>query len=780
MKKYLHLTCVWLLLFFVRAAAQDPSQYGTPFSGVPDPRDAAIYQVNMRAFSSTHNLQGVTNRLNQIKALGVNVIYLMPIYPVGTLKSVNSPYCIRNFDSVGTEFGTLTDLRALVDGAHARNMAVILDWVVNQTSWDHPWITQHPNWYLQDGSGNIQALSPYTDVAALNFSNTDMRTAMISAMRYWVFTANVDGFRCDFADNPPIDFWQQAITNLRGITTHRLLMLAEGTRQANYGAGFDYNFGMQFYGTTLKGIFGGGAATLIDNSNSVEYTGSSGNQQIVRYLTNHDVDGSDGAPVNLFGGKAGSMAAFVVIAYMKGVPFIYNGTEVAFPTAITFPFTSVTIDWTINPDVTAEYTKVIAFRDSSNAIRRGTLVSYDNNDVCAFTKTSGSEQVVVFSNLRNSTIAYSLPAALQNTTWKDAFTGAAVTLGTSLSLSAYQYRVLTNSNVTTPPPPTDTFTVHFYKPGSWGSTIKIYWWSAQPSGVLADGTWPGVNMNNDGGGWYSYTFTNVTSTNLIFNDGTNQTGNLSRGTSGWYYNNTWYDAQPGISSGTTYYQILNRWQANTYLYDGGTGKVLYGTSPSGNTAYQWAQVDAGSGYVYLKNRSTGNYLFVENQTGYVQCGTIQSSWYSAMWSLPTAAAGWNYIENRWQTSEWVHIEDLLGYAEYSNPQSGWYSAEWQFTNPITVSSTEPGLSSATTSPAAAAPLAATAINLYPNPTKDAFNLALPDGVTAVISIRDVSGKTLYQTTLTGTRLLSPHLPTGVYWVSIRSADKEIVKELLVK
>src|SRR5580658_2017246 len=155
-----------------------PAQYGTPFTGVPDPRDVSIYQVNIRAFSATHDLQGVINRLDSIKALGVNVIYLMPVYPVGVLKSINSPYCIRSFDSVGTEFGTLTDLRALVDGAHSRNMAVILDWIVNQTSWDHPWITQHPDWYLQNASGKIEALSGYADVAALNFASAAMRSAM--------------------------------------------------------------------------------------------------------------------------------------------------------------------------------------------------------------------------------------------------------------------------------------------------------------------------------------------------------------------------------------------------------------------------------------------------------------------------------------------------------------------------------------------------------------------------------------------------------------------------
>ncbi len=417
-------------------------QYGTPFAGVPDARDATIYQVNMRAFSATHNLQGVTNRLDQIKALGVNTIYLMPIYPVGTLKSVNSPYCTRSFDSVGAEYGSLADLRSLVDGAHARNMAVILDFAVNQTSWDHPWITQHPNWYVRDGNGNITQLSTYTDVAALNFSNADMRISLIHSMRNWVYRANIDGFRCDFADNPPIDFWQQAIDSLRHIKTHQLLLLAEGTRSANYGAGFDYNFGMQFYGATLKDVFNGKPVTEIDNSNTVEYTGSTGSQQIVRYLTNHDVDGSDGSPVSLFGGKEGNLAAFTAIAYMKGVPFIYNGTEVAFPTAIVFPFTTVTIDWTQNADVTAAYTKIIGFRNSSTAIRRGTLTSYDNNDVCAFTKASGSETVFVMVNLRNTPITYPIPAALQNTNWTDAFDGSAQTVGTQVTLAPYAYLVL--------------------------------------------------------------------------------------------------------------------------------------------------------------------------------------------------------------------------------------------------------------------------------------------------------------------------------------------------
>ncbi|MFA5971705.1 MAG: alpha-amylase family glycosyl hydrolase [Lentimicrobiaceae bacterium] len=434
------------LLLNTLSYAQDPSQYDTPFAGVPDPRDASIYQVNMRSFSSTRNFQGVINRLDSIKALGVNVLYLMPVYPVGKdSKSFNSPYCIKDLTSVGSEFGTLDDLRRLVDGAHSRGMAVMLDWVANQTSWDHPWITEHKDWYLQDGGGNIIQLGSYNDVAALNFSNTAMCTAMISAMRYWVFTANIDGFRCDFADNPPISFWQQAITSLRGITTHKLLLLAEGTRSTNYTAGFDYNFSFGFY-SGLRSIYqSNSAVTKIDNLNSTDYVGAGSNNQVVRYVTNHDVYGSDGSPYALFGGRNGTLAALVVTAYMKSIPFIYNGVEVGNTVSMPFPFTSSVINWTQDLTITPEIKKIIAFRNKSVAIRQGALTSYDNADVCAFIKVSGADTVFVLSNLRNAGKTFTLPTGIANTAWFDAFTNESVNLGATISLAAYQYKVFTNT-----------------------------------------------------------------------------------------------------------------------------------------------------------------------------------------------------------------------------------------------------------------------------------------------------------------------------------------------
>lgn len=423
-----------------------PTQYGTPFDKVPDPADAIIYQVNMRAFSSAGTFKGVQARLDSIKALGVNVIYLLPVYPVGTVKSVNSPYCIKDFGAVNTEFGNLDDLRALVDGAHSRGMSVIFDWVADHTAWDHAWTTAHKDWYQQDAAGNI--ISPpntgWNDVAALDYKSASLRKAMITAMKYWVYTANIDGYRCDAADFMPFDFWQQAIDSLQKITTHKLLLYAEGTRKDQFQAGFHLEYGMGFYYTLKDKIFNGGQSVkLIDSVNTVEYTGALSSSQVVRYTSNHDVDASDGTPLELFGGKQGSLAVFTVAALMKSVPMIYNGQEVGCTQRLSYFNNSTNIDWTANPDMTATYKKIIAFRKGSTAVKTGDLQSYSSDDVCAFTKIAGAQQVLVVANLRNKAVTYTVPTALAHG-WNNALDGSTLTLTTTLTLQPFDYLVLRN------------------------------------------------------------------------------------------------------------------------------------------------------------------------------------------------------------------------------------------------------------------------------------------------------------------------------------------------
>jgi glycosidase len=422
-------------------------QYGTAFDKVPANEDAVIYQVNLRSFSPEGTIKGVQKRLDSIQKLGANVIYLMPIYPVGVVKAsgkYGSPYCIKDYKAVNPDFGNLEDLRALVTEAHSKNMAVILDWVANHTSWDNQWITAHSDWYQKDAKGNI-IIPPGTnwqDVAQLNYANADMKNAMIDAMSYWVYNANIDGFRCDAADFVPMTFWSQAIAKIRKIKNQKMILMAEGSRADHYDAGFDYTFGFAYFNALEKAFSEAQPATYLQTESSKEYGQLDSSKRIVRYTTNHDVNLSDGTPLELFGGKKGSLAAFVIASSMKSVPMIYGGQEVGYAKRIDY-FDKVAIDWsTADYDMLKEYKKIIAFRNTSEALKKGKLTGYSSNDVSVFTMETTADKVLIVANIKNKAVKYSAPTTLANTNWVDALTGNSVAIGTEINLTAYQYLIL--------------------------------------------------------------------------------------------------------------------------------------------------------------------------------------------------------------------------------------------------------------------------------------------------------------------------------------------------
>jgi glycosidase len=426
----------------------DPSgyiQYGTPYASMPATEDAVIYEVNMRAFSSTGDLQGVINRLTEIKALGINTIWLMPIYEEGILNSVHSPYSVKDYKKVSTEYGSLADLRALTTQAHQLGMSVILDWVANHTSWDNAWITDHPDWYSQNTAGNI-IIPPGTnwnDVADLNFNVPAMKLAMIDAMKYWVLEANVDGFRCDYADGVPFDFWQQAITSLNAIPNRDLLFLAEGTRADHYNAGFNLTYGWNFY-TACKNVWGGTTSASLYNTHLSEYTNTPTGNHKIRFTTNHDESAWDASPWSLFNGKAGALAASVSTIFMGGVPLIYTGQEVGRSTTTPF-FTNSPINWTINQDMLQAYKDLLAFHNESAAARKGSISNYVNSaNVLCIKKTLGTENVVIIVNVRNFTQTFNVPSPLTGA-WTNAISNSSYTLNNTINLTPYQYIILKNS-----------------------------------------------------------------------------------------------------------------------------------------------------------------------------------------------------------------------------------------------------------------------------------------------------------------------------------------------
>ena len=418
-----------------------PQQYGVPLVSVPSTEQATIYEVNLRAQSSEGNLQGVISKLQHIKDLGTNVIWLMPIYEQGITNSVNSPYCIKDYTKVSPEYGTLSDLRVLTDQAHALGMAVIMDWVANHTSWDHPWITEHPEWYTQNSAGQI-IIPPGTnwnDVADLNFDQVAMRNAQIEAMKYWVLEANVDGYRCDYADGVPFDFWNEAINQLRALPNRDLLMLAEGTRTDHYQAGFDLTYGWNYY-TALKNVWNGASSSTLTTTHQLEYGNIPAGKGKVRFTTNHDESAWDASPISLFNGKNGALAASVVNIFSGAVPLLYTGQEVG-KTGTTPFFSNTTINWTANQDMLAAYQKIYSVYQTNAAARSQTVSAYQlSNDLICWKKTNGTSAVLILVNVRNNTINVNLPPILAGN-FVNLITNQNETVGTSLSLTPYAYRI---------------------------------------------------------------------------------------------------------------------------------------------------------------------------------------------------------------------------------------------------------------------------------------------------------------------------------------------------
>ena len=416
-----------------------------PYMNVPEAEDVVMYSVNPRVFAEQDALKVITERLDEIKALGTNVIWILPLYaqgegPRNVKDGRGSPYCIRDYKAINAEYGTVEDLRRLVSEAHKRDMAVIMDWVANHTSWDNAW-HNNEGWYVTNDAGVVihPPNTDWTDVAQLNFNNADMRAAMIDAMKFWFTEANIDGYRCDAVDHVPCEtFWAEAVSELRKVNEgRRILMFAEGDKRDYIAAGFDMDFGWAFY-SRLKGLYDGSTTMSIFFSRAAREV-NQGKKQI-RFTTNHDKSAWELTDVQQFNGERGAMTAFVITATLGGMPMIYSTQEIGRRETVPF-FSCTTIDWNSNPAITNEYKNIMKAYTSSNVFTRGTVESYPLTDVVCFTKTKDDKKALVIANVRDRNVTFSVPAELQSE-WMNMMDNSTITLPETVEMTPYQYYIL--------------------------------------------------------------------------------------------------------------------------------------------------------------------------------------------------------------------------------------------------------------------------------------------------------------------------------------------------
>lgn len=435
---------IYLLLLLILLAACEKKE-NTAYV-LPELEDVVIYQINPRVFAPENSFRAIVPHLDAIKDLGCNIVWFMPIYPIGEEKTKNSPYSVKDYCGVNSEFGTLDDFKQLVSEAHSKGLGVILDWVPNHTAWDNEWI-KNKDWYTQDSLGNViyPEGTDWEDVADLNFENAEMRLAMIGAMKYWVTEIGVDGFRCDAVDHVPFDFLKQCNDSLRAIPGKRLLMLAEGSRKDHFDAGFDLNYGWDFAVEMRKVYQENEPASTLITANEAEYAELPKGKLKLRFTTNHD-EAAKHAPVVEWGSRKGSMSAFAVITFLPGCPMIYGSQEVGYPDPINF-FHYNEVSWHANPELREEYRKLLDIYNSHNGLRNGKLRTYPNENILLFERYTGDEKYLIAVNTRDKAQSMALPENLSDKQYINLYTERNITLGEVLELQPFEYVIFTPLNV---------------------------------------------------------------------------------------------------------------------------------------------------------------------------------------------------------------------------------------------------------------------------------------------------------------------------------------------
>lgn len=370
-------------------------------------KNATIYEVNVRQFTAEGTFAAFEKELPRLKAMGVDILWLMPIHPIGELNrkgSLGSYYAVKDYRGVNPEFGTDEDFSKLVTTAHGLGMKVIIDWVANHTSPDHLWIQEgRLDWYTLDSLGKVQPTigTDWFDVADLNYDNEELRAEMISCMEYWVKNFDIDGYRCDVAGWVPMDFWLTARSALDQIKP--VFMLAEAEGKELYSA-FEMTYGWDFH--HIMNDVSKGKKNATDVLEYFERTQLPAAAFHMHFTSNHDENSWNGTEMERMGDARFAMA--VMAATIQGMPLVYNGQETSLDRRLKF-FDKDSINWD-KMDLVDFYTSLLRLHQKNPALYVGEgqvqpqfLSGKDQKELLIYTRERGQSKVLVVLNLSAKT-----------------------------------------------------------------------------------------------------------------------------------------------------------------------------------------------------------------------------------------------------------------------------------------------------------------------------------------------------------------------------------------
>ncbi len=342
---------------------------GTDTSNVlihPDwSRNSVIYEMNVRQHSPAGDLRSAAADLARIKQLGVDIIWLMPVHPIGEVNrkggenkdnylvqpgssSLGSPYSVQDYKALNPDYGTWEDFDAFVNTAHEYGMKVIMDWVANHTAFDAVWTRDSIGlgYYLLNEEGNIQPPTgtDWVDVAQLDWDRgreNGLYAAMEDAMAFWMRDHDIDGFRCDVAMNVPTAFWNRARKSLEQIDPE-VFMLAEAEQPDHHDRAFDASYAWEFHHITNEVAAGHMNADSVRAYMVREFERFPASAYRLTFITNHDENSWNGTVKERYGESARAMA--VLCGTLFGMPLVYGGQESEMDKRLRF-FEKDTVPW---------------------------------------------------------------------------------------------------------------------------------------------------------------------------------------------------------------------------------------------------------------------------------------------------------------------------------------------------------------------------------------------------------------------------------------------------
>lgn len=412
-------------------------------------RDAVLYQLNTRQFTPEGTFKAAQKQLPRLAAMGVDIIWLMPIHPIGEANrkgSLGSPYAVRDYRAVNPEFGTAAEFRAFVDEAHRLGLKVILDWVANHSAYDNPLTKIHPEWYTRTPEGALTSPqgTDWSDVADFDYSQPALRRYMTESLAYWVREFGVDGFRCDVAGYVPTDFWETARAELDKVKP--VFMLAEWEQRDLHARAFDATYGWGWKEAMQRLVKSGEGAGPIRGYYAGQ--GETWPQAAMRmvYTENHDQNSWDGIAAQIYG--PAYEAAIALSFTGSGLPLIYNGQEADNDRQLEF-FERDPIIWKQGRHADL-FARLIALKTEMRALHNGRfgapMVEVPTNqsaDVYAFTRGAAGERVFAVFNLSPRPLTFTFDKARHHGRYTDALTGEAASFvgGETLDLPAWGYRI---------------------------------------------------------------------------------------------------------------------------------------------------------------------------------------------------------------------------------------------------------------------------------------------------------------------------------------------------